>query len=159
MRKKKKTRTRTPEMMRAAIRSSIREVVEQDAKQAFIAALRAGMTWNEALKKTGCNPIAAATACDDELANRRDGATVFLLAENYLIDSMDVLRKLAKNSGDDRIKCLAASKLADTAYNILINRPYIEKMQRLKETGTAPNCFANPNIWDAHFEAKNVCEN
>lgn len=109
--------------------------------------IESGETWSDAVKIAGIDAIEAAQIVDDTIRSRRDGVAVYMLAEKHLIKAMSILAELAQNVGDERIKLMAAAKLADTSFRVLANRPYIDKVQ-----SDIPQIASTKNAWDVEFE-------
>jgi hypothetical protein len=119
-------------------------------REKFVAMLQEGKSWEQSIMAAGLDPIEAAQVIDEVLRNRRDGVACFMLAEQHIIASMGVLNDLSKKSGDEKIRLMAAAKLADTAFKILINRPYIEQQKQIEQVRQMATDDAN--TWDAEFE-------
>jgi hypothetical protein len=116
----------------------------------FLQAILAGEVWDDAIRKVGIDPIEAAAVIDDCLTHRRDGVAVYVLAEKHLISSMKVLDQLSQKAADERIQLLAATKLADQSFRILLARPHIEETQKQTTIETAKQQVKN--TWDVEFE-------
>ena len=124
----------------------------------FMELLQSGMMWTPALTRSGLMACEAAQMIDDLMLTRRDGVTIWMLSEKYLYEAMEALKKLAKNATDEKVRLMAAAKLSDTAYRVLIHKPYLEKLNTLKEIPGGPDCLLNTNVWDAQFEGEqDVC--
>jgi hypothetical protein len=125
--------------------------LNDDAKNIFKTALESGKDWTTAIMEAGISPVDAASIIDDHLKNRRDGVGVYLVAERHLISAMNSLAQLQSNSGDERIRLMASVKLSDTAFKVLVARPYIDQVNKLQTLlPSAQSC--NSSVWDTELE-------
>ena len=129
-------------------------------RRKFLELIQNGVPWTPALNRSGLGAVEAAQMVDILITTRRDGVSIWLLSEKYLFESMEALKKLAKSAGDEKVRLLAACKLSDTAYKILVHKPYLEKINSLAPVtrNNEPDCFLNTSVWDASFEeGSDVC--
>jgi hypothetical protein len=125
---------------------SFRIKTNPNAREAFQDAIRSGKTWDEAIDETGINPVEATQLLDNMMLHRRDGAAVYMLAERHLISAMSQLATLQVQAEDEKVRVVAASKLSDTAYRVLISKPYLDKVNQKIESQSS-----SKNIWDTEF--------
>jgi hypothetical protein len=136
----------TQEVFRMPIHKDIRELFKQR--------LLEGKSWQDAMDETKITPIEAAQVLDNMMIYSRDGAGVYLLSERNLLSAMACLAYLQEKAIDEKVRVVAASKLADTAYRILVSKPYLDSINKdaKNQLPAAPK-----NTWDVEFD--NVHEN
>lgn len=133
-------RTKSDEMFR--------QPVHHDIREQFKTSLQSGKSWQDAINETKITPIEAAQVLDNMMIYSRDGAGVYMLSERHLMSAMACLAVLQEKATDEKVRVVAASKLADTAYRILVSKPYLDSIN--KDTKNQLNA-PQTNTWDAEF--------
>lgn len=128
--------------------------IHKDIREQFKQRLLEGKSWQDAMDETKITPIEAAQVLDNMMIYSRDGAGVYLLSERNLLSAMGCLAYLQEKAQDEKVRVVAASKLADTAYRILVSKPYLDSINKDAKNQLPAS---STNTWDAEFS--NVHEN
>lgn len=121
--------------------------LDEPRKQKFMELIEKGTPWGKACLMSGISAMEGANIIDEILKHRRDGVGVFCIAEQRLSEAMECLSVLSTKSGDERIRLMAAAKLGETAFKILVARPFIESQNKKDEIPLLEK-NKETNIWE-----------
>lgn len=125
------------------------EAIHDERRSHFADLLANGHDYADAMSIAGIGIIEAAIVIEKMLRERRDGVGVLFAAEGYLMKAMKTLDELRENTGDTKIKFMAAAKLGDVAFRVLLSKHQISDTEnRIEE----PKSLSKKNVWDAEFE-------